>query len=252
MRLEFAGKCDIGKKREMNQDAMGMYQAKEAGLFVVADGMGGHTNGDKASRMVVTELQNWWNSFSPALFGCEFRKMLMAIEQVIEYANGKIFREFNQRGICGTTVTVLFIYKNYYGVIYAGDSRCYLGQGRKWKQLTLDEVWENQPFLTQRERSMKDHPHRGKLINAIGIKEEGKCRVLTDQIPPDAIFLLCSDGLYKFCADKSMKNIVKRSKTRKDLEQSVERLIDIVYQNGADDNVSVILVRCLEDTHNGK
>lgn len=246
MRLEFAGKCDIGKKREMNQDAMGMYHTADAGLFVVADGMGGHTNGDKASRMVVTELQNWWKSFSPVLFEFEFRRMLMSIEQVVEYANGKIFREFNQRGICGTTVIVLFLYRNYYGVIYAGDSRCYLGQGWKWKQLTVDEVWENQPFLSHRERMMKDHPHRGKLVNAIGIGEEVKCRVMTDQIPADALFLLCSDGLYKFCPDKVMKNIVKKDKNRKDLEQSVDRLIDVVYQNGADDNISVILVKCSE------
>lgn len=253
MRLEFFGKSDIGKKREINQDMIGMYQKDDAGLFVVADGMGGHTNGEKASQMVVELLADWWDSFSPVVYEYEFRKMLSAAEQVIEYANKRIYEEYNRNGICGTTVVVLFIYQNRYGIIYAGDSRCYMGlchknilsRGRKWEQVTIDEVWENRSDLSRKERKMKNHPNRGKLVNAVGIGKEIRCRIITDVILPDTLFLLCTDGLYKFCADKQLRECMKRSKDRKSIECAIDKLIEEVYGNGADDNISMIIVKCL-------
>ena len=84
MKLEFCGKSDIGQKREINQDMLGMYQKEDAGLFVAADGMGGHTDGEKASRLVVAQLADWWKDFSPDMYEYEFRKMIAAIEQTIE------------------------------------------------------------------------------------------------------------------------------------------------------------------------
>lgn len=243
MRLEFSGKSDIGIKRQINQDAFCAYQQEDAGLFAVADGMGGYTNGEKASQKVVAELSNWWNSFSPVLFQYEFRKMLLSIEQTIEYANRSIYRELNENEVCGTTVTVLFIYENFYGVIYAGDSRCYLCRGRKWEQLTVDEVWENQSDLSDEERRMKNHPDRGKLVNAVGAKENVRCRVITDVISADTKFLLCTDGLYKFCADRFLRNAVKRCRDKKSMEQAINELMDRVYKNGAGDNISILIVR---------
>lgn len=247
MRLEFAGKSDIGMKREINQDAFCAYRKEDAGLFAIADGMGGHSNGEKASQKVVSELSNWWNSFSPVLFDYEFRKMMLSVELTIEYANSIIYTEFNKNEICGTTVTVLFIYKNLYGVIYAGDSRCYLSQGRKWELLTIDEVWENQPYISDTERMMKNHPNRGKLVNAIGTKENMQCRILTDIISADTGFLLCSDGLYKLCTDKFIRNTMKKCRNKESMEQAVDKLIDRVYKNGANDNISIVIVRCIDE-----
>lgn len=86
MHFEYAGKSDIGKVRKINQDAFGVFQKEDAGLFVIADGMGGYDDGEKASQTVVAELSNWWNSFSPILFGYEFQRMMSSIDLVIEYA----------------------------------------------------------------------------------------------------------------------------------------------------------------------
>lgn len=247
MRLEAAGKSDIGLKREINQDAFCIFYSDEAGLFAVADGMGGHVNGEKASQRVIGELSRWWHSFLPESYGFEFRKMLEAIEQVIEYTNGCIYTEYNQKEICGTTVTVLFIYKNSYGVIYAGDSRCYLYQKKRWEQITIDEVWENQSNISDAERAMKNHPNRGKLVNAVGVKKNIQCRVITDMILPDAVFVLCSDGLYKFCTDRFMRNCIKSCRDKSEMEQAVDKLINRIYQNGAGDNISVVIVKCFEE-----
>lgn len=250
MKLEFAGKSDIGKKRKVNQDAFCLYQSGDAGLFAVADGMGGHANGEEASQRVIAELSNWWKSFSPVLFACDFQRMLSAIEQAVKHANEIIYREWNQDSVCGTTVTALFIYKNMYGVIYAGDSRCYLNYEngwwikKRWEQITVDEVWENQSDLSVAERKMENHPNRGKLVNAIGIRPNVQCRIMTGEILPGMTFLLCSDGLYKFCADKIMRNTLKKCRDRAGIEKGIDALISKVYENGAFDNISIIMVRC--------
>lgn len=246
MKLEFAGKCDIGQRREVNQDSFCTCQRDDAGLFVVADGMGGYANGEKASQKIVAELSNWWNSFSPVLFDYEFKRMILSIEQVIEYANRCIYMELNRSDICGTTVTILFIYKNLYGILYVGDSRCYCRHCRQWRQLTVDEVWENQSNISDRERMMKNHPNRGKLVNAIGIKDSVQCRIITDKIFDNTNFLLCTDGLYKFCAERHIRNALRKCRDKQSMKQEINALISKVYKNGANDNISIIIVRCME------
>lgn len=246
MHLEYAGRSDIGKVRKINQDALGIFQKEDAGLFVVADGMGGYAHGEKASQKVIEELSNWWNSFSPVLFGYEFQRMMSSIEQVIEYANEIINAQCNQDEICGTTVVVLFIYQDYYGILYAGDSRCYMAQGRKWETLTVDDVWENQSFISKQERMMLDHPNRGKLVNAIGVHKNVSCRMITNVLAKDTVFLLCSDGLYKFCHDKNLRNCARKCKDKERMEHEVAALINTVYDNEAKDNITVILVRWSE------
>lgn len=245
MRLEASGKSDIGLKRQINQDAFCVFYSDDAGLFAVADGIGGHADGEKASHRVIEELGRWWRSFSPESYDFKFQAMLDDIDQAIRYAGRCIYTEYNQKQTCGTTVTVLFIYREFYAVIYAGDSRCYLGHGRKWKQITVDEVWENQPGLGSTERMMKNHPNRGKLANAVGIRENSYCRMVTDTIRRDTVFLICSDGLYKFCTDRFIKSCARKIKDRQSAERAVDKLIREVYSNGAGDNVSVIVVKCL-------
>lgn len=244
MNLYAFGKSDIGKVRNINQDAFGIYQREDAGLFVVADGMGGYADGEKASQAVVAELSKWWDSFLSAKFGNEFQRMMTAIEQVIQYANDIIYKKYNQNGVCGTTATVLFIYKNCYGIVHAGDSRCYLSQGNKWSLLTVDEIWENQSHISARERMRQNHPDRGKLVNAIGVGEYVRCRIITDVVPTNAIFMLCTDGVYKFCEDRVLKKYARKCKDKGSQEEAVERLTDIVYKNGAKDNMTIIAVRC--------
>lgn len=243
MRLEYAGKSDIGRIREKNEDAFCTFQKKDAGLFAIADGMGGYENGEKASCGVIAELSDWWEQFSPVLYDYDFRKMLSSIEQTLEYVNRLIYTKWNQGAICGATVTVLFIYKEQYGVIYAGDSRCYLGQGKKWKQVTVDEIWENQPGIGRAGKS-KTHPNSGKLTNAVGVRETVRFRMVTDVIVPEMFFLLCTDGLYKFCADGMIRNGARKGRDRAEIERAAEGLIDEAYRNGAGDNITVIIIKC--------
>lgn len=244
MNLISSGKTDVGKTREINQDSFGIFRKEDVELFVVADGMGGYTNGEKASQTVVGEISKWWDSFSPVTYDYEFEKMVSAIEQVIANANRIIYTKYNVNEVCGTTVVALFIFGERYGIIYAGDSRCYGAVGRKFGCLTIDETWENQSHISTAERRNKNHPNRGKLVNAVGIKDNVQCRVLTGITESDYVFLLCTDGLYKYCGDSFIKRCMRLSKDKKTIDTQINNLIGKVYKNGADDNVTVIIVKC--------
>lgn len=243
MKLECSGISDIGKTRKNNQDAFCMYHRDDAGLFAVADGMGGYLHGEKASQAVIEALSKWWDSFSPDSYACDFSSMISSIEHAIDTANRRIYTQLNQDGICGTTIVVLFLYQHCYGVLYAGDSRCYVKRGFSVKSLTVDEVWENQPGISSQERRQKQHPDRGKLTNAVGVLETVRCRILTDYVSDGMCFLLCSDGLYKFCEERFLKKCIRQAKNMHSMEQAIQKLLDRVYKNGAADNITMVLIR---------
>lgn len=145
---------------------------------------------------------------------------------------------------CGSTVVVLFIYKGKYGIVYAGDSRCYIFEHGQLLQITIDEVWENQTGLNYWEKNNRHHPNRGKLINAVGIRPDIQCKIITNEIISNSVFLLCSDGLHKMCPEQYIKKCLKKCKFKKNIKLVLDKLINKVYQNGAKDNISILLVRC--------
>ena len=246
MGLEYFGLSETGTVRKNNQDAFGIYRQEEAGLFVIADGMGGHANGEKASRLVLSEVSGWWNSFSPALFSYDFSRMVSSLVSALEKANGEIYRRFSQNEVCGTTVTALFLFRNY-GVIHAGDSRCYMLRRFRWKCLTVDEIWENQPGADREARIRQAHPNKGKLLNAVGVKEHFECRVSTDELKTDVVFLLCTDGVYKSCQDSHLRKCAKGCRKHHNMETAVRKLSGTVYRYGARDNLTVTAVHYIHE-----
>lgn len=244
--IDYFGKCEIGKVRKSNQDSIIMLTKDDMGIFVVADGMGGHSYGEKASGLIIEKVTEWWNRLEPQIYGCDFRKMMSAIRQTVNEANASIFEQYNQEAVCGSTIVLLFIYKNHYGILYAGDSRCYSYYKRRMKQLTVDDVWENQIYISNRERMDVSHPNRGKLVNAIGIQREVQCKIETDEYMEGMTFLLCSDGLYKMCSEKDMGRSLHKCRKKGKLAEACEGMLSKVYKNGAEDNVSLILVQGME------
>lgn len=234
--------CDIGKERRINQDAVFSANCKDAGLFVVADGMGGHSQGEKASQWIIQKMAEWWNAFQPEKYGDDFVRMMNSLEQTAEQANRDIYQNYNKEVVCGSTMVLLFIYKDAYGMIFAGDSRIYLYHRWRLRQLTVDEVWENQPDLTQWERENNWDQYHGKLYNAVGTKEVLRCNVITGKLQSGMAFLLCSDGLYKYCPQRYIKKCMKKIKRTEKLEISTAALLSKVYDSEAKDNISAIFV----------
>ncbi|MBQ9991565.1 MAG: serine/threonine-protein phosphatase [Lachnospiraceae bacterium] len=246
MKIVYSGSCDPGLKREVNQDSIVMFfePKNQVALFAVADGMGGHSHGEQASHWISSGLKKWMDVFSPERYECSFAKMMRALQDKLEELNKEIFFQYNQNQVCGTTCVLLFIYRDSYGVINVGDSRAYHKQGRKVRVLTVDDVWENQRSIREHfsEREIAVHPNRGKLVQAMGTKEKIALSVKTDSLHQEEVFLLCSDGLYKYCPEKYYKKTVK-GLSEKNMEEAAKKLMAKVYENGAGDNASFILIK---------
>lgn len=240
--MEYQGVCEVGLERTMNQDAIFMGANGDTGLFCVADGMGGHSHGERASREIVAGLKKWWTGFQESAYDYDFSRMIYALNQVLEKANRNIYQMAGPGQIIGSTVVVLFIYRGRYGILSAGDSRIYLCDRSRVRQLTVDEVWENQVNLRLSNRVKKQHPNWGKLVNAIGIAEDVRITSSTDQGREGMMFMLCSDGLYKMLPERLLHSYLRKSR-RDSLAVTVSRMMGKVYDNGAKDNVSVVLVR---------
>ena len=240
--MEYRGLCDIGLERTMNQDAIFMAADGDIGLFCVADGMGGHSHGERASREIVDTLALWWKEFQESAYDYDFSRMMYSLNQVLEKANRAIYRMTGGRQISGSTVVVLFICHERYGILSAGDSRIYLCDRARVRQLTVDEVWENQVNLNLSSKAKRQHPNRGKLVNAIGIAEDVRITSSTDQGRDGMTFMLCSDGLYKMCSDRVIARALRECR-RGALDEVVSKLLRKVYEGGAKDNISILLVR---------
>ncbi len=234
--------CEIGKVRKINQDAVFAASCKEAGLFAVADGMGGHSQGERASQLIIRKMAQWWEAFHPEKYGGQFAQMMHGLQQAAEQANQEIYEAYNRQAVCGSTMALLFIWQNSYGMIFAGDSRIYLYHRRKFRQMTVDEVWENQPDLTPWEREQHWERCHGRLYNAVGIQKELRCSVVTGELTYGMVFLLCSDGLYKYCPWQYLKKYMRKAGKAENPQFVTEDLRNRVYESEARDNISAILV----------
>lgn len=244
MKIEYCGISDKGKKREINQDAVFMESYKDKALFVVADGMGGHSHGEMASAIIVEEMGKWWGEFIRKDRREDFHEAVSLLRQRLELINRVIYERYNASQVCGSTLAALLLCEGNYCVFSSGDSRIYCRSRFRVKQLTTDDVWENQPEAKQySEEKRKNHPDYGKLIYAMGVFPDAVIRGKTDTLNINDCFLLCSDGLYKMCGEEDIKRTLKDYRNGKDGRQLLARLLKEVYENGASDNVSVILVR---------
>lgn len=240
--MVYQGICEVGLQRKMNQDAVYMVADGETGLFCVADGMGGHSHGERASKEVVNSLSLWWQEFRKFAYSGDFSAAFYSLRQTLVTASETIFHMSAEGEICGTTAVVLFIFRGQYGILNAGDSRVYLCSGFRVRSLTVDEVWENQPSNALGAEEKRKHPNFGKLVNALGIAEQTHISGSTDLVRTGMVFLLCSDGLYKMCSNRMIVRTLR--KCRKGwLNEMMNRLISQVYKGGAKDNVSIILIK---------
>lgn len=239
----YAGLSEVGLVREENQDAIFTDQNGTLGCFCVADGMGGHEHGERASQEIVACIGKWWERVSEPTGVEQFLDLTQTLGESIRSANMNI-RNFTVPGTtCGSTVVALLIWGQYYAVLHAGDSRAYMIDKKgRLNQLTIDDVWENQPEIKIHKHKLKKYSTYGKLVNAIGANDSPKITVRTDNIGESSGFLLCSDGLYKMVEEKRISKLLK-SFRRLGPEACMEELKQQVYQNGAKDNVSIILIQ---------
>ncbi len=239
--------CIVSKPglcRDINQDAVAAYVNQQIGVFVVADGMGGHSEGEKASALIIEKFDKWWDEEKTNKFSSDFMELIAGVRNSIESANAEIYSQFNDSQICGSTIVAILIYQNHYATFSVGDSRIYSKLNNKLKQLTVDDIWDNRQDIKQKfsQDEIRNHKNHGKLINAVGIRENVNISLSTDLLKKNQSFLLCTDGLYKYCDKTNLLVNMLVARNKKTIGKSSKRMIDRVYKNGAKDNVSFIIV----------
>ncbi|MGC8876476.1 PP2C family serine/threonine-protein phosphatase [Thermus sp.] len=236
--LVFAERTHPGLKRSKNEDAVGHLLTPWGGVFVVADGMGGHRTGEVAARLAVESILGHFHEAEPSP---------KALLEAFERANARIHQEAQRpenRGM-GTTATCLLLDLPYALVAHVGDSRAYLLRGEEFSLLTEDHSWVaervRQGLLTVEEA--RTHRWRNVITNALGSFPQARVDLLGLKLSPGDTFLLCSDGLSGVLEDRTLKEALKNFPP----EEAARRLVELANEWGGPDNISAIVVRVPED-----
>jgi PPM family protein phosphatase len=243
---------DVGRVRSSNEDSViaitGLQQGDQAfpyyGLFVVADGMGGHELGERASLLaaqtfsqeVISKFGSLWLGRSEEQ-GSSIQDIL---ESAMRLANMAILRELPGSG---TTLTTALVFSRQVFLIHVGDSRAYF-LGKEIRQLTHDHSLV-QRLIDQGHISTDDaarFAQRNVLLKAVGQLENIETDFMTVPWEPGARLLLCSDGLWGVLADDQMLKISREHASPQEAAQALVRQANIL---GGPDNISVVLVELI-------
>ena len=243
---EVASVTDKGLVRNLNQDSILVRYDQDEGLFIVADGMGGHSKGEVASATLVSSLSSWWDREDRAEMN--LTDLAFSCMGQINKVSSEIYREFSSEGLLGgTTAAVMILKGNEYAILSTGDSRVYRSSdtGGELILMTRDDVWQNSPEIAKKlsEEEKRRDPKFGKLTSAVGAMPEIKVSLKIGPLENKQIFLLCSDGIYKACdMVRASKYFTGMTAGRK-ASQILDRITKDVIEGGADDNYSAILVK---------
>jgi serine/threonine protein phosphatase PrpC len=233
--IRSAGATHVGLKRERNEDSYLL--RPEAGLWAVADGMGGHGGGDVASRMAVSALEQ----VEAAPTG---EALLAAVEAAVANANldMRAHARAESRGVMGTTLVALLMFRTHFACVWCGDSRAYLLRDGVLRQLTHDHS-ESQDLVDRGvldPEEAKLWPRRNVLTRALGASDAAELEIVSDRLAVGDVFLLCSDGLTGHLdADE-----IAAALGEDEPETMCEKLIALTLERGASDNVTTVALRC--------
>ena len=234
LRFVDAARSDVGKVRTANEDSY--LAAPSLGLWAVADGMGGHDNGQWASRAVVQSLE------AAPLTGA-FDEDSVSVADAIHAANARVHAEAEAHGRqMGSTAAGLLVRSGRFAVFWAGDSRVYLLRDSVLHRLTRDhsQVQEmvDRGLLTPEEAV--GHPMSHVISRAVGVDARLEVDVIVDEACPGDVFVLCSDGLYGVVTDAEIAEVIGAHRPG----AACDRLLALCLERGAPDNVTVIAVAC--------
>lgn len=241
------GASDIGRRRKSNEDAYFIDDA--LGLYVVADGMGGHAAGEVASQeaveavygMVKRGLRDFGELKGPlteerARAACRLMESAVQGATYMVYSMAELDR--HKSGM-GTTISALLVSGNFAITGQVGDSRIYRVMGAEHEQLTEDHTliaWQlKQGLITPEEASVS--PHRNVITRAVGNRDYVEVDTRIVPIERGTRFLLCSDGLHGYLRDEDIVPIVALGGDR-----AVRAFIDLANERGGKDNITAILV----------
>jgi serine/threonine protein phosphatase PrpC len=235
---ESAGRSDAGKRREVNEDSF--LDRLDAQLWLVADGMGGHSAGDVASGMIA-------DAFSALELCGTLSGLAGRIESTLIATNERLRRLAKERSkstTIGATVVVLVGYGRHVLACWVGDSRIYRLRHGRLERLTQDHSQVEELIakgLLSREDA-ENHPAANVVTRAVGATDQLFVDMDYADARPGDLFLLCSDGLTKELTDLEIQAVLDRDASADEL---CSELIDAALQRGARDNVTAVVGKVL-------
>lgn len=230
-----AGATDAGP-RATNEDACLVDRA--TGLFVVADGMGGHNAGEVASALAVTTIAE--------AVGARTQPADRLIEAAVRKANARILEVASKRPDCagmGTTVTAMLVNGADATLVNVGDSRAYLLRDGRLEQLTRDDSWVRQlqdDGVVLSEADIQRHPMRHVLTEVVGVRPDLLPRAAAVALHDGDLVLLASDGLHGALPDTELRSLLS---AKGSCEELARGLVVRAVRSGATDNVTAVVVR---------
>jgi len=219
-----------GRVREMNQDSF--VDRPQASLWAVADGMGGHADGDVASRMVCEALAR----VAP---GTSLDTHVDEIQRRSSQVNTKLYaaaiRPFNPVQ-SGSTVVVFAARRTACAILWAGDSRAYRLRHQQLTQMTTDHTWAAQiaPMLDPEDAEEADHS----IMRAVGGEESLLLDIRRDRVRLGDRYLLCSDGLTREISSERIAVLLQQGT----VQEAAQALVEATLAAGARDNVTVVVI----------
>jgi serine/threonine protein phosphatase PrpC len=239
MRISCAGNTDVGVVRSGNEDSFLLDCAK--GLFIVADGMGGHAAGEVASEMAVQIVAKELGSLRGLSDGEAAAKMRSAIRKANAAIFDRTLAEHDKRGM-GTTTTVMVLFSRRYLIGQVGDSRAYLLREGHLLQLTKDHSYVQEQvdagLLTPEQA--RTHPYSNVITRCVGANEDVAPDVYFGNLETGDVVLLASDGLTGMLEDQQIATIMGAEDNP---EGAVNKMIADANRRGGLDNITAIVVR---------
>ena len=241
-----AGATDVGKRRTANQDAVSW--SEEHGWAAVADGMGGHPDGDVASATVLRVFEDAMREWPDAQTPHRRRIVAQRLRQAAAQAHKALWKSNKDAGVfqrMGTTLSALRLHGAELSVVHCGDSRVY--------EFTPGNGFRQEPNLR---RLTTDHGESGGLDRALGLWERMPSDIDTFPIATNAIYLLCTDGLTNMVMDGRILQLCREhagiGDADSDLEGLTHALIEAANEAGGDDNITVCVVEAKEQREDRK
>ncbi len=242
-----------GKQRDHNEDSLfiatstftNQQQEYPFGIFIVADGMGGHSNGEVASGIAAKAIgKNIFSNFFPLFVDQLFSVSEETVQNIVQSAVKEAHLLINQNAPGGgTTLTAILVFGNQMTIIHVGDSRAYhISKDGSIQVLTRDHSFVRKLVelgqITPEEAAL--HPQRNVLYRALGQSDTYDVDLSTLPLPEQGHLLICSDGLWGVISEAALVQITNSADRP---SQAAQRLVDAANAAGGPDNISAILVQ---------
>ncbi len=233
--FETGAASDTGRVRNHNEDSF--LAQPDSGVWVVADGMGGHHAGDFASRAIVESVATVGRSVSAPDLQARFMDRILRAHQTIQAQSARL-----NGATVGATLVGLLSFDRHFACIWSGDSRIYLLRQGQYAQVTVDHTEVNELLRTGAitQDQAATWPRRNVITRAIGVHDMPMTDERSGVLVDGDTFLLCSDGLTEHVEDAEMAEVLARMGA----QQACDTLVQLTLERGAKDNVTVVVVRC--------